>query len=87
MLVTRKEIFVLEGKEFSSLRAVHEYMQNRIGAILDKTPQKLPPLQALGVLETLINNRKELCELLGAEVEPGEWDGVPQSVFEVDEME
>ena len=84
MLITRKETFMVGKLEFSSLEEAREHIENRIGAVLDGTNPRLAPRQAISLLNSLIDNRRLLCELLSAEVESGDWNGITRSIFDVD---
>jgi len=82
MLITRKETYMLGNAEFSTLRHVREHVENSIGDIIDKVQPRLAPKQRLQLLELLIDNRKMLCEFLGAAVESRDFGIKANSIFE-----
>ena len=56
-----------DGKEFNDLKAVGKYVENEIGKVIDSTPLRLHPRDALAVYDALVNNRHRLVKMLTAE--------------------
>lgn len=72
------------GREtFPTLKAVREHVENEIGKILDATPLRMDPKQALVVFSAIVANRTRLAELLTIEIEDDEWQGPARNVLEV----
>lgn len=59
------ERYVMDGKEFRSVRAAIENRENQIGAMIDAADiQTLSPRQRLDLLEWMVANRCRLSHLL-----------------------
>ena len=58
------QTYRLDGKEFSSLAAAQMHVINEVGKIIDSTPLRLKPHDALKVHEAIMTNRGRLVELL-----------------------
>lgn len=69
MKLQRIERFKLGALEFNSLKDARAHVENKIGKILDKTPLRMEPKQALAVMSVIIENRRELSDLLNVTVE------------------
>jgi len=67
--VIKKETYSVLGKEFDSIGSIATEIENRLGKIIDQTNVRLPPKQALELLDLIINNRDEIKCLLSIEVD------------------
>lgn len=65
-MIERIERYTFDGKEFKDLNAVYRYVENEIGKIIDNTPNRLSPKDALAVWQAIVDNRERLCNLLSA---------------------
>lgn len=74
MSIERIERYRFDGREFSDLASVKRYIEDKIGAIIDTTPNRLNSRDALAVLDAIIINRAALCVLLSASFVPDDSD-------------
>lgn len=65
-MITKIERYVFDKKEFGDLSKVSNYIESEIGKIIDSTPNRLNPKDALAVFDAILINRYRLCTLLSA---------------------
>lgn len=56
--------YKFQGKEFDSLDKVKTEIENRIGSIIENADVTLNPKQKLNLLKAIIDNKKDLANLL-----------------------
>ena len=81
--ITPKIVYPYKGKEYTSLGALKTRIENDLGSIIDTLPERLPPKQALAMLELIVHNRKDLVALLTVEVENDEWQEQNKNIFDI----
>jgi len=81
--ITPKTVYPYKGKEYKSLADVKTCIENNIGAIIDTLPERLPPKQALELLNVIIHNKNDLVALLTVEVESDEWQERNRNIFDI----
>ena len=67
MIVKEKVTYTFDGREYSTIDEARAHAENKIGAILDKMNPRLPPKEALQLLNILVEHKTELCGYLLAE--------------------
>jgi hypothetical protein len=78
-----KIVYPYKWKEYNSLAALKTCIENDLGSIIDTLPERLPPKQALDLLELIIQNKKDLVALLTVEVESDEWQERNKNIFDI----
>lgn len=83
--IERIERYCFDGQEFRDLPAVAKYVENEIGKVIDSTPNRLHPRDAVAVFDSLVRNRERLCLLLSASfcTNSDELQSDKQSIFTV----
>ncbi len=83
-MIERIERFRFDGKEFRDLDEVGKHVEGEIGKVIDSTPNRLHPRDALAVYEALIKNRDRLVALLTASyyTDPDEMQSEKRSIFD-----
>ena len=84
MKILTQTTYRMDGRDFPSLKAAKTHLENEIGKILDTTPLRMEPKQALAVHEVLIRQRDRLVQLLTVEVESEDWDGESKNLLGLD---
>jgi hypothetical protein len=69
MNLQRIERFQLDGREFPDIASAREYVESEIGKVIDSTPIRLHPKQALDVYNAIVKNKERLRALLSVMVE------------------
>lgn len=64
MRIKEKTSYHVDGREFSHITKVKEHITNEIGKIIDTINPRLPPKEALKLLDALVLNRNRLTTLL-----------------------
>lgn len=84
-MIERIERYVFDGKEFRDLPAVYKYVEDEIGKVIDSTPNRLTPKDALAVFNALVKHRGRLTMLLSASylTEPDELQPDERSIFDL----
>ena len=59
--------YEFDDKTFRSLKAIDDYVENCLGNIIDTLNPRLPPKQALELMDLLINRSKRVVELLSVD--------------------
>jgi len=82
-MIERIERYRFDGKEFPDLTAVSKYVEGEIGKVIDSTPNRLTPKDALAVFNALVQHRDRLTLLLSATyyTEPDEMQSEKRSIF------
>lgn len=82
-MIERIERYRFDGQEFRDLTAVSKYVESEIGKVIDSTPNRLTPKDALAVFNALVKNRDRLTLLLSASylTEPDELQSEKRSIF------
>lgn len=78
------ESYRMDGQDFRSLKQAQKHLESEIGKILDATPLRMEPKQALAVFEAIVKNKQRLCELLSVEVESEDWNGQSRNLLDMD---
>lgn len=78
-MIKKIEKFTFEGAEYTSLQAVKECIENRLGATLDKMSNSLSlPLsskQKLELFDQIVKNRDAIIKLLSVEYDKSDrWE-------------
>lgn len=83
-MIERIERYSFDGQEFRTLADVAKHVENELGKVLDSTPNRLTPRDALAVYAVIVANRKRLCFLLSAEyyTNPDELQSDRASIFD-----
>jgi len=83
-MIERIERYVFDGKEFRDLAAVAKHVESEIGKVIDSTPNRLTPKDALAVFDALVKHRTRLCQLLSAQyyTDQDELQSDKKSIFE-----
>jgi len=81
--ITPKTVYPYKGKEYNSLAALKTCIENELGSIIDTLPERLPPKQALALLDLIVQNKKEIVTLLTVEVESDEWQERNKNIFDI----
>lgn len=79
--VKRVEKFEYRGGLFNTIDAIEELIENKLGAIIDKMDVTLTPKQKLNILNTIIDERDPLVELLSVALEDRESPFHKHSIF------
>jgi len=58
-----------KGKDYRRVQDLRVQVESEIGQIIDKVSPRLSPKTALSLLQVIIENRKELIDLLDMDVE------------------
>lgn len=66
MSITKHTLYRFDSTDWNTLDAVAEHIENEIGVVLDKTPNRLTPSDRLALHTTIIANRERLVFLLGS---------------------
>ena len=79
------ERYRFDGQEFRDLPAVAKHIENEIGKVIDSTPNRLKPKDALAVFAALVKHRKRLCQMLSATylVDQDEMQPEEKSIFDL----
>jgi len=59
--------YEFDGKTFRSLKAVDDYVDNCLGALIDTMEYRLPPKQAISLLNLMRAHSKRLTDLLSVD--------------------
>ena len=83
MDIITNQTYRVDGQEFRNLPDVKAHIEGQLGLILDNVNPRLPPKQALQLLEIIIHDRHRLIELLEASYQPDDQNlhGVAVSIF------
>jgi hypothetical protein len=84
MKLLTQTTYLLDGRTFRSLKEAKTHLENEIGKILDMTPNRMDPKQALAVHDVIVRQRGRLVQLLTVEVESEDWDGENKNLLEMD---
>lgn len=68
--IERVTRYRFDGREFCDLPAVLKYVVDEIGNVIDSTPNRLKPADALAIHNALVKHRDRLCLLLSASFDP-----------------
>jgi hypothetical protein len=83
--IVRLERYRFNEVTFDRLSDVLQYVEDKIGGIIDSTPNRISRKDALALLDALIARRDELVVLLSATIEVETEGPFPEtkSIFEV----
>ena len=69
MEIEQRTVYTVFNKDYKNPDAIKTEVINRIGKIIDCLDVRLPPKQGLNLLQVLIDNKKDLTELLNIEID------------------
>lgn len=84
MKIYARTTYHLDGCDFRSLKDAQTHVHNELGKVLDSTPLRMDPKQALAVHAAIIANRARLVELLTVEIESPADDSEPRNLLDMD---
>lgn len=62
------EVYRYKGKMYPNLKEIQQEVENKIGKIIDSIPATLHPGDKLKIYAALVENRKELVDLLSVTI-------------------